>query len=157
MRLRAGPVLVVDDHPLSCKLLERILELEGYEALAASTIAQAEQMVAESLPAVIVVDVRLPDGDGLDLARRLKSDPATSGCAILACSAGALPGERIRALDAGCEEYVGKPVEISRFVRLVTAFAVPDRVRPRVGICAVGAQPEQWSANPPGSWRSANS
>jgi two-component system cell cycle response regulator DivK len=125
LQRRVGPVLVVDDHPLNCKLLERILELEGYETLAASTVAQAEEIVSESLPALIVVDVRLPDGDGLDFTRRLRSDSSTADCAILACSAAVSPYDRRRALDAGCDDYVGKPVEISRFVRLVCAYAAP--------------------------------
>jgi two-component system cell cycle response regulator DivK len=124
-RRREGPVLVVDDHPLSCRLLERILELEGYTTLVASSVAQAEMLMRRSLPSLVVVDVRLPDGSGLDLARRWKSRPSTSRCSILACSAGAAPGERARALRAGCEEYVAKPVEIGSFVRLVSRFAVP--------------------------------
>jgi two-component system cell cycle response regulator DivK len=125
---RVGPVLVVDDLPLNRKLLERILEIEGYHTLSANSIAQAEEIVADSLPALIVVDVRLPDGDGLDFARHLKSDPANAECAVLACSAGMTPQERTRAINAGCDDYVRKPIEISRFIRLVAAYAAPDRL-----------------------------
>ncbi|HEY3728711.1 MAG TPA: response regulator [Solirubrobacteraceae bacterium] len=133
---RTGPVLVVDDHPLSCRLLERILEFEGYTTLVASSIAEAEMLVLESLPSLIVVDVRLPDGSGLDLARRLKLSPPTWRCTILACSAGATAGDRTRALRAGCDDYVAKPIEIGSFVRLVSKFAAPDRTRqaPAVGV-----------------------
>ncbi|HEY2259285.1 MAG TPA: response regulator [Solirubrobacteraceae bacterium] len=128
-RRRSGPVLVVDDHPLSCRLLERILDFEGYTTLVASSIAEAEALVRETVPSLIVVDIRLPDGSGLDLARRLKLEPATWRCTVLACSAGATAGERTRALQAGCDDYVAKPVEIGSFIRLVSKFAAPDHDR----------------------------
>lgn len=118
-----GLVLVIDDHPLSCTLLERILELDGYETLAAGSIAQAQQILAITLPALIVLDVRLPDGDGLEFARRLKSDAATAACAIVACSAS--PEEQRRALGAGCDAYVGKPIEIRNFTEVVAALTAP--------------------------------
>ena len=130
-RQRIGPILVVDDQPLHCRLLERILEIEGYQALIANSIAEAEEIVAEELPALVVLDVRLTDGDGLALARRLKSDPRTADCAVLACSAGIASGERRRALAAGCEDYIGKPIDISRFVRIVGSLATPEGARPR--------------------------
>jgi two-component system, cell cycle response regulator DivK len=130
-RQRTGPILVVDDQPLHCRLLERILEIEGYEAIVANSLAEAEEIVADELPALIVLDVRLTDGDGLALARRLKSDPRTAQCAVLACSAGITAGERRRALAAGCEDYIGKPIDISRFVRAVGSYATPEGARPR--------------------------
>jgi two-component system cell cycle response regulator DivK len=128
---RTGPVLVVDDQPLHCRLLERILEIEGYEALVANSIAEAEEIVADEVPALVVLDVRLTDGDGLALARRLKSDPRTVECAVIACSAGIAPTERRRALAAGCADYIGKPIDISRFVRVVGSLATPEGARPR--------------------------
>jgi two-component system cell cycle response regulator DivK len=122
-----GPVLVVDDNPLSCRLLRHILELDGRATVSAGSIAEAERAIAAQTPALIVLDLRLPDGDGLDLARRLKHDPRSSGLPILASSAGIASGERERALQAGCEAYVGKPIEISRFVRTVSSLLSEDR------------------------------
>jgi two-component system cell cycle response regulator DivK len=130
-RQRTGPVLIVDDQPLHCKLLERILEIEGYETLVADSIAEAKEIISETIPALVVVDVRLIDGDGLVLAHQLKSAPRTAACAVLACSAAVAPGERMRALAAGCEDYIAKPIDISRFVRVVGSLAAPAGSRAR--------------------------
>ena len=107
----SGPVLVVDDHVLSRKLLRRVLELEGMAMVEAASVRAARAEIARSRPAVILVDLELPDGDGLALARSLKSDPRTSQCAILACTAGITPHDEQRALDAGCEGYFRKPID----------------------------------------------
>ncbi len=115
----AARVLVVDDHELNLKLLQRVLELGGHEVVGASSIADAEAVIAEQLPALIVLDVQLPDGDGLDLARRLKARPKTAACVILACTAEAMRGDAERALAAGCDAYVSKPIDTREFAALV--------------------------------------
>ena len=89
----AARVLVVDDHELNLKLLQRVLELDGHDVLAASSLGAADEVLARQLPALIVLDLQLPDGDGLDLARRLKAMPETAPCPILACTADAMQGD----------------------------------------------------------------
>ncbi len=117
-----GPVLVVEDHPVNRLLLQRVLELEQVEVIAAGSIAEAEQVLQQCVPPVIVLDLHLPDGYGLDLARRLKSDPATSGCAIVACTAGPVANEEALARAAGCAEYLTKPLDTRRFASLVCSL-----------------------------------
>jgi two-component system, cell cycle response regulator DivK len=119
--------LVVDDHELNLKLLQRVLELEGLEVTAVGSMAEAESALVDQLPDVIVLDLQLPDGDGLDLARRLKADPQTAGCAIVACTAGAMRGDRERALEAGCDAYVSKPIDTRGFAALVSSFVTARR------------------------------
>jgi CheY-like chemotaxis protein len=131
IRQRNGPVLVVDDQPLHCKLLERILEIEGYETVVAGSVGEAQETLTRVIPALVVVDVRLIDGDGLLLAQQLKSSPRTADCAVLACSASVGAAERLRALRAGCEDYIAKPIDISRFVRVVGSLAAPAGSRAR--------------------------
>ncbi len=121
--------LVVDDHELNLKLLQRVLELEDLEVTAVGTMAAAEQAIARQLPDVIILDLQLPDGDGRDLARRLKADPQTAGCAIVACTAGAMRGDRERALEAGCDAYVSKPIDTRGFAALVSSFATARTTR----------------------------
>lgn len=116
-------ILVVDDHELNLKLLKRVLELDGHTVTGAATLHAAERAIAPDVPALIVLDLNLPDGDGLDLARRLKSDPRTASCTILACTAGAMSGERERALQAGCDAYVSKPIDTRGFAELVGSLA----------------------------------
>jgi CheY-like chemotaxis protein len=120
-----GSVLVLDDHSMSRLLLARVLELEGFDVMEAGSIAMADRLAHAEKPAVIVLDVRLPDGDGLEFARRLRSDPTTSECAILACTAAASLDEEARALAAGCNAFVGKPIEPRTFPALVASLIDP--------------------------------
>ncbi len=115
----AARILVVDDHRLNLMLLQRVLELAGYDVLGAGTLAAADEAVSAQLPALIVLDLQLPDGDGLDLARRLKSHQDTATCVILACTAEAMQGDAERALAAGCDAYVSKPIDTREFTALV--------------------------------------
>jgi CheY-like chemotaxis protein len=120
--LARARILVVDDHELNLKLLQRVLELDGHEVICAKSIAQASRLLAEREPDLIVLDVQLPDGDGLDLARRVKAMPPADSCAIVACTADAMTGDRERALAAGCDAYVSKPIDTRQFAALVSSM-----------------------------------
>jgi two-component system, cell cycle response regulator DivK len=115
-------VLVVDDHELNLKLLQHVLEYEGHEVVVAETLAAAERAFDQAKPALIVLDVELPDGDGLDLARRVKSMPPAESCVIVACTADAMKGDRERVLAAGCDAYVSKPIDTREFAALVASM-----------------------------------
>jgi two-component system, cell cycle response regulator DivK len=119
---RAARVLVVDDHELNRKLLQHVLEYDGHEVVLADSLAAAERAFSEAKPSLIVLDVQLPDGDGLDLARRVKAMPASESCAIVACTAEAMKGDRERALAAGCDAYVSKPIDAREFAALVACM-----------------------------------
>ena len=115
----SGRVLVVDDHDLNLKLLERLLELEGREVRAADSLAAAERAFAEEQPAMIVLDLNLPDGSGLDLTRKLKSEPRTASIPIVACTAAVMPSDEDEALAAGCDAFVAKPIDLQHFSAVV--------------------------------------
>jgi CheY-like chemotaxis protein len=117
-----GPVLVVDDHDLNLKLLERLLELDGREVRAADCLAAAERALADEQPAMIVLDLNLPDGSGLDLTRRLKSEPRTASIPIVACTAAVRPSDEDEALKAGCDAFVAKPIELQRFSAVISSI-----------------------------------
>jgi CheY-like chemotaxis protein len=122
--VEAGPgrVLVVDDHELNLKLLERMLELEGREVRAADSLAAAERALDEEQPALIVLDVNLPDGSGLDLTRKLKSEPRTASIPIVACTAAVRPADEDEALEAGCDAFVVKPIDLQRFSAVIASI-----------------------------------
>ncbi|MBV9607413.1 MAG: response regulator [Solirubrobacterales bacterium] len=119
---RRGRVLIVDDHELNLKLLERLLELEGREVRAADSLAAAERALAEEEPAMIVLDLNLPDGNGLELTRKLKSEPRTASIPIVACTAAVMPADEDRALEAGCDAFVAKPIDLRRFSEVISSI-----------------------------------
>jgi len=119
---RQGRVLVVDDHELNLKLLERLLEREGREVRAADSVAAAERALAEEQPAMIVLDLNLPDGSGLELTRRLKAEPRTASIPIVACTAGVLPSDENEAMEAGCDAFVAKPIDLRRFSEVISSI-----------------------------------
>ncbi len=115
-------VLVVDDHEMNLKLFERLLELEGREIRAAGSLAAAEQALAEEEPAMIVLDLNLPDGSGLELTRKLKSQPRTASIPIVACTAAVMPADEDEARAAGCDAFVAKPIDLRKFSSVVSAI-----------------------------------
>lgn len=115
-------ILVVDDHDLNVALIERLLELGGHKIRAAGSLAAAERALAQERPAMVVLDLNLPDGSGLELTRRLKSHPVTAEIPILACTAAVLPADEHDALEAGCDAYVSKPIDLRRFQTIVASM-----------------------------------
>ena len=115
-------ILVVDDHEPGVALIERLLELDGHKVRAAGSLADAERALAEEQPAMVVLDLNLPDGSGLELMRKLKSHPVTAEIPILACTAGVLPADEHDALEAGCDAYVSKPIDLHRFQTIVASM-----------------------------------
>lgn len=107
----ADPILVVDDNPINLKLVRVILTTEGYDVRTATDAEEALEVLRELRPRLIVMDLQLPGMDGLELTRRLKADPATSDIAILAVTAYAMKGDEQKALEAGCDGYVSKPID----------------------------------------------
>jgi CheY-like chemotaxis protein len=115
-------VLVVDDHELNLKLLERLLEREGRQVRCADSVAAAERAVAEEEPAMIVLDLNLPDGNGLELTRKLKAEPRTASIPIVACTAAVMPTDQDEALEAGCDAFVAKPIDLRHFSDVIASL-----------------------------------
>ena len=118
-------VLVVDDDPEIVTFLSTLLELEGIESSVATSAAAALEQVQQGPPDLVLLDIAMPDRDGIDLCKELKSDPRTAEVPVFVVSA--RPGKDVveRALAAGAEEFIRKPFEnaelISRIrVRLST-------------------------------------
>jgi CheY-like chemotaxis protein len=119
-------VLVVDDDPEIVTFLSTLLELEGIESSVATSAAAALEQLQQTRPDLVLLDIAMPDRDGIDLCKELKSDPRTAEVPVFVVSA--RPGKDVveRALAAGAEEFIRKPFEnaelISRIrVRLSSA------------------------------------
>jgi CheY-like chemotaxis protein len=120
-------ILAVDDNPANLKLIEFLLKGEGYEIRTARDAEQALQLLPEFRPRLILMDLQLPGMSGLELTRRLKASPATKDVRILALTAFAMKGDEQRALDAGCDGYVAKPIDVETLPALISGYLVEGR------------------------------
>lgn len=112
-------VLIVDDNPTNLKLVAYLVKANGYEVDTAGDADAALASIAAHRPRVILMDLQLPGVDGLELTRRLKSDPATRDIAIIAVTAYAMKGDQEKAFAAGCDDYVTKPIDTRALPQLI--------------------------------------
>jgi adenylate cyclase len=112
-------VLIVEDNEKSMKLFRDVLAARGYHTLEATTGEQAFELAAEHRPGLVLMDIQLPDIDGVEALRRLRADERTSSISVLALTAQAMQGDRERFLAAGFDGYVSKPVNIVELVGAV--------------------------------------
>lgn len=104
-------ILIVDDNPTNTKLVSFLLASKGYSVRTAGSAAEALAVLEEDLPRLILMDIQLPGVDGLTLTRQLRSSPRTAGIMIVAVTAYAMKGDEEKALDAGCDAYITKPID----------------------------------------------
>jgi len=114
--------LVVEDFEDSRFMMRRLLEMAGYDVLEASDGEQAVQMAVESRPVVILIDLSLLKLDGLAATRQIRQKKGLKRIPIVAVSAHDSPESRIEALEAGCDEYVTKPIDFDRLHALLERF-----------------------------------
>ena len=115
-------ILVIEDNADNLDLVRFLLEQSEYEVHDAVDGRQGLQRAQELHPDMILLDMSLPEIDGWTLARQLKTDPATASILIVALTAHALPGDRKKALDAGCDGYISKPLDVPNFVSVVATY-----------------------------------
>lgn len=115
-------ILIVDDNAINLKLASVILEMEGHAVVRAVDAEQALQLLGDLVPDLILMDIALPGMDGLSLARQLKATASLSAVPIVALSAFAMKGDKERALAAGCDGYITKPIDTRRFPQQVQSY-----------------------------------
>ena len=112
-------VLVVEDNPLNRELVVDLLEGAGYTVLQADEGVGLLERVKAGQPGLILLDLQLPGLDGVTLARQLKADPATREIPVLAMTAYARLEDQERAMEAGCDGYLRKPLDTQGFLQAV--------------------------------------
>ncbi len=112
-------VLIVDDNPTNLKLVAYLVKANGYDVDTAVDADSAVAAIAANRPRVILMDLQLPGIDGLELTRRLKADPATREIKIIAVTAYAMKGDQEKAREAGCDDYVTKPIDTRALPELI--------------------------------------
>ena len=123
-------ILVVDDNESGQLLVCSVLELSGFEVESARSAEEVLQRLSVRTPDLVLMDVQLPGRDGLALTRQLTSNPSTARIPIIALTANAMPGDRERALAAGCAGYISKPINTRTFGEQETMTLSPRTQMP---------------------------
>lgn len=118
-------ILVVDDNAANLDLMLYLLTAFGYAPCGVSSGAAAMEAIQKNPYDLVLTDILMPQVDGYQLARRLKSDPRLSKTPLVAVTALAMPGDRERIAAAGFDGYISKPIEPERFVAALTPFLNP--------------------------------
>jgi len=115
-------ILIIDDNPINLKLIHVLLRSRGYLVRTAVNAEQALIEVRDFQPRMILMDIQLPDMDGLELTRILKADTAQRPMVILALTAYAMKGDEEKALLAGCDGYITKPIDTRALPELIATY-----------------------------------
>jgi two-component system cell cycle response regulator DivK len=120
-------ILIVEDNDRNLKLVRDLLRVKGFDTAEARDATCGLALAAERRPALILMDIQLPDLDGVSALRRLRSDSRTMSIPVVAVTAFAMSSDRERLLEAGFDGYVQKPIDVTTFPAQVGAM-----LRPRV-------------------------
>ncbi len=115
-------ILIVEDNADNLELMRFLLDHAGYEVLCTTDGLQALQTARQEIPDLIILDLGLPELDGWALAAKLKEDLVTRHIPIVAVTAYTLSTDRRRAMAAGCDGFIGKPMDVKTFVNDIEAF-----------------------------------
>ena len=117
--MRSPQILVVEDNERNMKLFRDLLTAQGYRTLEATTGTQAVELAADHAPELVLMDIHLPDIDGVEALGRLRADRRTASIPVLALTAQAMEGDRERFLGSGFDGYVSKPVDVIELLGIV--------------------------------------
>ena len=122
-------ILLVEDNPVNRRLAEFLLKAKGFVIIEASTGEAALQKARGEQPDLIIMDLQLAGMDGFTATRILKSDATTRDIPVIAMTAYAMSGDRERALEAGCDGYITKPIDTTDFPLAVGRYLASSRTR----------------------------
>ena len=126
-------VLIVEDNPMNMRVIEMILKSDDYLLLKATDGEEALAIAAIDHPDLILMDIRLPKLNGLEVAKRLRKNAQLSHIPIIALTAHAMKGDEEKAIEAGCDSYVSKPIDTRQLPRLVASMLSPGQRKAKSG------------------------
>ncbi len=115
-------ILLVEDNEMNRDMLSRRLERKGYQVILALDGEEGVTMAQSEVPDLILMDMSLPMMDGWEATKLIKAAPATSQIPVIALTAHAMSGDREKAIEAGCDDYDTKPVELARLLEKIQAL-----------------------------------
>jgi len=128
--MAAAGILIVDDNPTNARLLSFVLSRAGHSVQVAGNAKEALAALEGFAPSLVLMDLQMPGMDGLTLSRRLRADPKWKHLIIIAVTAYAMVGDRERALEAGCEDYITKPIDTRALPAQIAEYLGQDALRP---------------------------
>jgi two-component system cell cycle response regulator DivK len=124
-------ILIVEDNDINLRLARDILQYHGFRTLEATTAADGIALASEYRPDLVLMDIRLPDMDGVSALQRLRAEPETKAIPVVALTASVLQADRDRLSAAGFDGYVAKPIDVRAF---------PEQVRRYCGTASGGGE-----------------
>jgi|FLYN01.1.fsa_nt_gi CheY-like chemotaxis protein len=122
-----GRILYIEDNPQNLRLVRKMLSLGGYEMLEAADGLSGVALAAREMPDLILMDINLPDINGLEAAARLKASPQLAWIPVIALTANAMHGDRENCIAAGCDGYIPKPITRNELLSTVSFFLEHSR------------------------------
>jgi two-component system cell cycle response regulator DivK len=117
-------ILYVEDNADNRTLVRRVLQAEGFQIFEAEDAATALALVQQQVPDLVLMDINMPDMDGYTLTNRLKGIPHLHGVPVIALTANVMRGDRERSLEAGCDGYIQKPIDVDTLADQINHFLI---------------------------------
>jgi two-component system cell cycle response regulator DivK len=127
MENQSATILYVEDNPENRMLVRRVLQAEGYGFLEAGNAPEAMDIVKTQRPDLILMDINMPEIDGYTLTSRLKSIRDLENVPIIALTANVMKGDRERTIEAGCDGYIQKPIDVDKLPQQIHNFLKSKR------------------------------
>ncbi len=115
-------ILCIEDNISNMTLVSRIVDAEGHDLVRAEDGPSGLAMLQHELPDMVLLDINVPGIDGLEIARRIKANPGLAHIPVIATTANVLVGDRERCLEAGCDDYLPKPLDIRRLRQMMRDY-----------------------------------
>jgi two-component system, cell cycle response regulator DivK len=119
-------ILIVEDNEKNLKLLRDVLQVKGYRTLEARSGTEGLRLARAELPALVLMDIQLPDISGITALRQLRADPLTRAIPVVAVSASAMQEEQEKITASGFDGYIMKPIDLKSFLEQVQRYAGPS-------------------------------
>lgn len=117
-------ILHIEDNFENRILIRRLLQAEGFDLIEAENAAEALELLKNHQPDLILMDMNMPDIDGYTLTHQLRNRPELAAIPIIAITANVMKGDREKSMEAGCDGYIEKPIDVDRFIDQVNLFFV---------------------------------
>jgi CheY-like chemotaxis protein len=119
-------ILIVEDEPQNRKLFKDVLQYRGFTVLEARDGREGVALARQHRPDLILMDIQMPVMDGISATRTLKQDAVTQDITVVALTANAMPGDREKILEAGCQDYISKPFRLHEFLEKIREYLPED-------------------------------